>query len=150
MVAGGWKREKQSFNRASRRDQRRAARARRRRPCSCRRFFTHSFESAPIRNLAEHEHAVSIGTSVILLVVYALGLLFTLRTHAHIYSPPAAADDEDPADRPRRRHAWSVQKSVGHAARGVGRDWRSSRELLVGSAEPMAEHIGLEPRSSSA
>ena len=43
----------------------------------------------PLPLLARLSAAVpdlTLGTSVILLVVYALGLLFTLRTHSHIFS----------------------------------------------------------------
>ena len=35
--------------------------------------------------LVQHEERVSMSASVVLLAVYALGLLFTLRTHKHLW-----------------------------------------------------------------
>src|SRR3712207_9196204 len=49
-------------------------------------IFHFTAERAHDPLLADHEERVSIGTSFILLIVYGLGLLFTLRTHRHIFS----------------------------------------------------------------
>src|SRR3954469_6792445 len=120
MVVGGWNREKQSFSRANAESSSGLlllAVAALLLPA----IFHHSFHLVDPQ-LREHEHRVSIGTSVILLVVYGLGLLFTLRTHAHVFSHPPAQGPEDPqglGDMER----WSVKKSVGvlvAAAAGVG------------------------------
>jgi Ca2+:H+ antiporter len=48
---------------------------------------------------------LSIGISVILLVIYALSLFFQLRTHAHIYEGEAEHEEEEIPP-------WSVKKSV--------------------------------------
>jgi Ca2+:H+ antiporter len=136
MLVGGWGREKQKFSRASAESSAGLlilAVAAMLLPA----IFHHSFRLTDPQ-LIEHEHAVSIGTSVILLAVYALGLLFTLKTHAHIFSPPPPRSDEDPAGLGKH---WSTKKSVGlllAAAAGIG----IISELLVGSAETMAARLG--------
>jgi Ca2+:H+ antiporter len=87
--------------------------------------------------ITRHEHRVSIGTSVILLIVYALGLLFTLRTHAHIFSA-APRRQHDSAGDPQR---WSVKKSIlllVLASVGIG----IVAELLVKTAETLGETLG--------
>ena len=91
-------------------------------------------------DLFEHEHGVSIATSIVLLATYGLGLLFTLRTHAHIFSPQPAQSPEEPPG-PVHGEAWSVKKSVLMlfiAAAGIA----LVAELLVGSAEKTAERFG--------
>jgi Ca2+:H+ antiporter len=93
--------------------------------------------------IVEHEHRVSIGTSVILLIVYGLGLLFTLRTHAHIFSPAAPRSEEDPQGI-EGHEQWSVKKSVIMlllASLGIG----LVAELLVGAAEKVAHTFGWNP-----
>jgi Ca2+:H+ antiporter len=138
MVVGGWGREKQTFSRANAESSSGLlllAVAALLFPA----IFHHSFRMSD-PELVRHEHRVSIGTSVILLGVYGLGLLFTLRTHAHVFSRRPAQGPEDPAgfdDEGR----WSVKKSLGlllAAAVGVA----LVAELLVGSAEVMAERLG--------
>jgi Ca2+:H+ antiporter len=138
MVAGGWGREKQTFSRANAESSSGLlllAVAALLFPA----IFHHSFQRSDPEILL-HEHRVSLGTSVILLVVYALGLLFTLRTHAHVFSRAPATGPEEPPGLGDDEH-WSVKKSVGillAAAAGIG----VVAELLVGSAEVMADHLG--------
>src|SRR4051794_1994363 len=138
MVFGGWGREKQTFSRANAESSSGLlllAVAALLFPA----IFHHSFNLTD-PHLVEHEHRVSVGTSVILLAVYGLGLLFTLRTHAHIFSRAPAQSPEDPVGL-RDGEGWSVKKSVGMllaAAVGVA----VVAELLVGSAEVMAERLG--------
>src|SRR3954471_20371355 len=94
MVVGGWNREKQRFNRSSAEASGgllAIAVAAMMLPA----VFHFSFKLQD-PNLAAHEHGVSIGTSIILLAVYALGLIFTLRTHAHIFSAAPAETPESP------------------------------------------------------
>ena len=138
MVVGGWKREKQIFNRSSAETNAgllAIAAAAMMLPA----VFHFSFKLSDAR-LFEHEHAVSIGTSVILLAVYGLGMLFTLKTHAHIFTRPPCESPED--SRGGGSHAaWSVRRSmltlIG-ASIGVA----LVAELLVGSAESMAHRLG--------
>lgn len=137
MVVGGWGREKQTFSRANAESSSGLlllAVAAMLVPA----IFHYSYRAAdPL--LTEHEHGVSIGTSLILLLVYGLGLLFTLRTHAHVFSSAPAHGPEDPRGLDDGR--WTIGKSVGlllAAAAGIG----FVAELLVGSAEVMAERLG--------
>jgi Ca2+:H+ antiporter len=138
MVVGGVGREKQSFSRANAQSSSGLlllAVAALLLPA----IFHNSFRlSDP--ELVTHEHNVSIGTSVILLVVYGLGLLYTLHTHAHLFSHRPPQSPEDPAG-VGHGDSWSVRKSVGlllAAAVGIG----VVAELLVGSAEVMADRLG--------
>src|SRR5207249_4595476 len=99
--------------------------------------FTYQFRDP---HLEQHEHGVSLGTSWILLAVYGLGLIFTLRTHAHIFTPAPPSSEEDPR-RGFGGEGWSIRKSIlmlFAAAAGIG----IVAELLVGSAEMMAHHLG--------
>jgi Ca2+:H+ antiporter len=138
MVVGGWNREKQTFSRANAESSSGLlllAVAAMLFPA----IFHHSFHLIDPK-LVEHEHRVSVGTSVILLGVYGLGLLFTLRTHAHIFSHAPAQTPEDPAGLGDKEF-WSVRKSIAllvAAAVGVG----VVAELLVASAEVMAQRLG--------
>ena len=138
MVVGGWGREKQTFSRANAESSSGLlllAVAALLLPA----IFHYSYGMTD-PHLVQHEHRVSIGTSVILLAVYGLGLLFTLRTHAHVFSPAPAHGPEDPAGLGDAQ-LWSVKRSVGMllaAAVGVG----LVAELLVGSAEVMADRLG--------
>jgi Ca2+:H+ antiporter len=138
MLVGGWGREKQRFSRANAESSSGLlllAVAALLFPA----IFHHSFQFTDPQ-LVAHEHRVSVGTSVILLVVYALGLLFTLRTHAHVFSHAPAQSPEDPPGLG-DEEKWSVKKSVGMlvaGAAGVG----VVAELLVGSAETMAKSLG--------
>ena len=137
MVVGGWGREKQTFSRANAESSSGLlllAVAALMFPA----IFHHSFHLTD-PELVQHEHRVSLGTSIILLVVYGLGLLFTLRTHAHVFSRAPAQGPEDPGFG--HGELWSVKRSVGMllaAAVGVG----LVAELLVGSAEVMAQRLG--------
>ena len=139
MVVGGWKREKQIFNRSSAETNAgllAIAAAAMMLPA----VFHFSFRLTDAR-LIEHEHAVSIGTSVILLAVYALGMLFTLKTHAHIFTRPPCESPEDSGGYRGTHEAWSVRRSVltlVAASIGVA----LVAELLVGSAESMAHKLG--------
>jgi Ca2+:H+ antiporter len=81
-------------------------------------------------------HALSVGVSLILLLSYAGGLLFSLRTHKDLFNP-AHADDHVGA-------AWSVRRAVTMLAiAGVAVGVMS--EILVGSINEAAEDIGLSP-----
>jgi Ca2+:H+ antiporter len=140
ILVGGWNREKQEFNRSSAETNAGMlllAVAAMLFPAIF--HFTYQLHDA---KLIEHEHAVSIGTSIILLLVYALGLLFTLRTHAHIFSPEPQRSEEDPRRGIGGMHGrWSVKKSVIMlllASAGIG----LVAELLVGSAEKVAHDMG--------
>jgi Ca2+:H+ antiporter len=137
MVVGGWKREKQVFSRSSAEVNSgllALATASMLFPA----IFHFTAERMHDVQIHQHERSVSMLTSVILLIIYGLGLLFTLRTHAHIFSPRPA---ESPEDFRGFSDAWSVRKSVIVlllASAGIA----IVAELLVGSAEQLAKQLG--------
>src|SRR5438128_1534817 len=87
MLTGGWKREQQTFNRATA-----EANGGMLALAVAALLFPAIFHSTAEKlhdmQLSLHERNVSIGVSLVLIVVYALGLLFTLRTHAHLFPRP--------------------------------------------------------------
>ncbi|HYV46279.1 MAG TPA: calcium/proton exchanger [Myxococcaceae bacterium] len=77
---------------------------------------------------------LSVGIAVILLVIYACSLFFQLRTHAHIYEGEGDGEDEDIP-------AWSVKKSIAvllAATLGVV----VVAEFLVHAIEPAIQSFG--------
>jgi len=82
-------------------------------------------------------HALSVGVSLILLLSYAGGLLFSLRTHKDLFNP-VHGEEEHVAE------PWSVRRAVTMlAVAGVAVGVMS--EILVGSITEAAEDIGLSP-----
>ncbi len=137
MVVGGWKREKQVFSRSTAEVNSgllALATAAMMFPA----IFHFTAERMHDLQIHEHEKKVSMLTSIILLIVYALGLIFTLRTHAHIFCPKPAETPEDPKG---FGEQWPIRKSVLTlllASAGIA----IVAELLVGSAEKMASRLG--------
>jgi Ca2+:H+ antiporter len=80
------------------------------------------------------EH-MSFAVAIILLVSYVAGLLFTLRTHEHLFNAPHG--DEDVLD-----NAWPVRRSVLTLA-GAGIAVGVMSEILVGSINEASQSIGL-------
>src|SRR5215218_11163358 len=81
--------------------------------------------------------SLSVGVAIILLLSYGAGLLFSLRTHAHLFNP--AHDEDDHGGEP-----WTVRRSVTMLAiAGVAVGVMS--EILVGSITEASESIGLSP-----
>ncbi len=75
-----------------------------------------------------------------LLLVYGLGLFFTLRTHRHIFSPEPASSDESPPGLHGVNRGWSVRRCIlALLAASVGVSIFS--ELLVGSVQQAAESL---------
>ena len=109
MLAGGWRRESQTFGRATAQTSSSLLAV----AVTAMLFpaiFHFSFALTDA-HLAQHEAGVSIGTAFVLLLVYGLGLLFTLRTHRHIFSPAPAQTPEDPGGIS-AEGGWTVRKSV--------------------------------------
>jgi len=80
---------------------------------------------------------MSFGVSIVLLLSYAGGLWFSLKTHRDVFNPETE-DHESAAG------AWSVRRSIGALAiAGVAVGVMS--EILVGSIESASEGIGLSP-----
>jgi Ca2+:H+ antiporter len=92
-------------------------------------------------SIGEHRHAfgsdlehLSLGISVVMIVVYLCGLFFSLRTHKDLFNPGQTAESDRPA--------WSLRRSVlmlGAAGVLVG----AMSDLLVGSIEHASRDIGL-------
>lgn len=84
------------------------------------------------------EHRLSLLISVILIVTYLLSLLFSLRTHSHLYTGAAATRYHEPTE----AGSWSRVTSVTvllAASAFVG----LMSELLVGSVEHAAAAMGM-------
>ena len=80
---------------------------------------------------------MSAAVAILLLLSYAAGLLFSLRTHKDLFNP--AHGEEDHIGEP-----WSVRKAViALAVAGVAVGLMS--EILVGSITEASESIGLSP-----
>ena len=78
---------------------------------------------------------LSVATAVVLIVTYAFGLWFSLRTHKDLFNPPYAEEHEE-------GFGWSVRRSVIYlfiAGLAVG----LMSEILVGSISEASESIGL-------
>jgi Ca2+:H+ antiporter len=104
-------------------------------------IFHHTAEVQHDPLQPQHELAVSIGAGIVLLLVYALGLLFTLHTHAHVFSPPVAESPEEKPGISALHPPWSVRRSV-IALFIAAVIIAFLAELLVGAAEPTAARLG--------
>jgi Ca2+:H+ antiporter len=139
MLVGGWKRDKQTFSKASSEvnsGMMVVTVAAMLLPAMF--HITYHWEGG---QYVEREHALSFGTSIILLIVYGLGLLFTLRTHSHLFTSAPASSPEEPAGISGISGAhWSIRKSV-IVLLIASVLIAFIAELLVGSAEKMAERL---------
>jgi Ca2+:H+ antiporter len=80
--------------------------------------------------------SLSVVVSIVLLVVYALNLVFSLVTHAKLFSC------DDPAQAEPHEKPWSLKTSAAILAGATAMvAWMS--EVLVGAIEPTAEGMGL-------
>ena len=78
---------------------------------------------------------LSLGVALVLIVSYALGLLFSLKTHKKVFNPFEGEEEE-------HEGAWTIKRSLvllGIAALLVG----VMSEVLVGSISEASEDIGL-------
>ncbi|HTA33477.1 MAG TPA: calcium/proton exchanger [Solirubrobacteraceae bacterium] len=139
MLAGGWHRTKQTFDRTAAQTQTGML------------LLTIAALVLPsVLALAHHvtlptvgevrhgfgrdvEH-VSLVVAFVLIATYAAGLFFSLRTHRGLFNP---SDTED-----NRTDAWSLRRSVGTLA-GVGAVVAGLSDVLVGSIEHAASDIGV-------
>ena len=81
--------------------------------------------------------ALSVGVAIVLLASYAAALVFSLKTHAHLFNP--SHDEEEHGGEP-----WSVRKSVLMLA-GAGAAVGWMFEILVHSITEASASIGLSP-----
>jgi Ca2+:H+ antiporter len=93
------------------------------------------FHAASPRGVVVDEGAISLAISCLLIVVYALSLIFSLGTHKHMFeaAPQPAAHGEP---------QWGLPVAIGVLAIATFFiAWLS--EILVGSVEPTAAEIGM-------
>ena len=79
------------------------------------------------------EH-LSLAVAIVLMITYAAGLLFSLRTHRDIFNPPYEEDED--------AWGWSVRTSVTMLA-VAGLAVGVMSEILVGSISEASESVGL-------
>jgi Ca2+:H+ antiporter len=80
---------------------------------------------------------MSFGVSIVLLLSYAGGLWFSLKTHKDVFNPELGREDVP-------HGTWSIKRSVtALALAGVAVGFMS--EILVGSIEEASKGIGLSP-----
>jgi Ca2+:H+ antiporter len=85
----------------------------------------------------EHLEAISLAIALILITVYAGSLLFTLKSHRHLFLPEGSEEVPEPAD-----EAWSLKRSAAvllAAAAGIG----VVAEFLVEAVEVAGQALGL-------
>ena len=91
---------------------------------------------AEIVNYSSDLEELSIGVAIVILVTYAAGLLFSLRTHKDVFNPTHDVEEEHEG------FGWSVKRSVAMlAVAGVAVGLVS--EILVGSISEASESIGI-------
>jgi len=78
---------------------------------------------------------LSLGVAIVLMLSYAAGLFFSLKTHKKVFNPYGAEEEE-------HEHSWSIRRAMlmlGGAALLVG----LMSEILVGSISEASHEIGL-------
>jgi Ca2+:H+ antiporter len=77
---------------------------------------------------------LSLAVAIVLIASYAIGLVFSLRTHRDLFNPPYEEDED--------AWGWSIRTSVvALAVAGIAVGVMS--EILVGSIEAASESVGL-------
>ena len=138
MLAGGWKRTRQTFDRTAAQTQTGmllltvAALA----LPSILEISHHT--SLPgvneVRRVFEHDvEWVSLAVALVLVATYVAGLFFSLRTHRDLFNPAGERDDSG---------SWSLRRSLGTLA-VAGALVALMSDILVGSIEHASRDIGL-------
>ncbi len=90
-------------------------------------------------NAQAQEQDLSLEIAVVLFVTYILSLIFTLRTHSHLYSGGVDLKSEQQAI---GTHGWSRSKSIGILLAATALVALMS-EFLVGAVEEASKALGL-------
>jgi Ca2+:H+ antiporter len=85
------------------------------------------------------EQDLSLEIAVVLIVTYVLSLVFTLRTHSHLYTGGIDKKDEQEAI---GTHGWSMGRSIGTLLAATALVGVMS-EFLVGAVEEASKELGL-------
>jgi Ca2+:H+ antiporter len=141
MVAGGWNRERQTFNRTAAHTQ--AGMLLLAAAALVLPAVFQLIHGGSLPNVSELRHNygsevehLSLGVALILIASYIAGLWFSLRTHRDLFNVETEDDDQVTAQ------TWSVRKSVTLLAVAGGLVGLMS-EILVGSIEQASHQIGL-------
>jgi Ca2+:H+ antiporter len=130
MVAGGLRHREQTFNAQGAR-----AQATMMTLAAITLILPAAYQAALGKDASPGLVPLSVSISVVLLVVYALFLAFSLVTHSSLFSGSHAAEDDDAPH-------WSIGRSAAVlAVSTVFVAWMS--EILVGSLQPAARSLGL-------
>jgi Ca2+:H+ antiporter len=89
-------------------------------------------------SLIGDEHELSLEISFVLIITYALSLLFSLRTHKHLY----VGEEAEHGDEAIGTHGWSQGKSVA-VLLGATALVALMSEFLVGAVDQAAQSIGM-------
>jgi len=92
-------------------------------------------------NAVRLENDLSLEISFVLLVIYGFSLLFSLRTHKHLFSEPKEIIETENTDH-KTGTGWSMKKSIFVLATATGLIAYIS-EILVGSIEHAAKSFGM-------
>jgi Ca2+:H+ antiporter len=139
MLAGGWKRTLQSFDRTAAQTQAgmlllTVAALSLPSLLTIAHHVTLPVVSDVRRTFAGDVEGVSIAVALVLIATYLAGLFFSLRTHRDLFNPVGAQDH--PAS------TWSVRRSIGTLA-AAGLLVALMSNILVGSIEHASRDIGL-------
>jgi Ca2+:H+ antiporter len=142
MLVGGLRRERQQFNRTAARSQSTMlilASAALVMPAVFQLVDGGSLPDpgSELVSFSSSVESLSLTVAIVLLVCYAGGLWFSLKSHRDLFNPPDHEEDQEP-----EREPWSVKRSVillAVAGLAVG----LMSEILVGSISETAESVGL-------
>ncbi|NWG13547.1 MAG: calcium/proton exchanger [Acidobacteria bacterium] len=88
------------------------------------------------RRMAEREMSLEI--AIVLIICYVLSLIFTLRTHRHLYAGGSAKEGAGTMD----GHGWSIRQAAA-VLLGSSALVALMSELLVGAAEEAGKSLGM-------
>lgn len=83
-------------------------------------------------------HHLSVGLSVLLIIAYALGLLFSLKTHREFFASPQTGEDEE------EEEPWPIGLALGTLG-GVTIVVALVSEIFVESVQQAAVSLGMTP-----
>jgi Ca2+:H+ antiporter len=141
MLVGGWKHPRQTFNRTAAHTQ--AGMLLLAAAALVLPAVFQIVHGGGLPNVSEERHSfgsdlenLSLGVAIVLILSYAAGLWFSLRTHRNLFNVETDDDDE------LTEETWTVRKSVALLA-VAGLLVGVMSEILVGSIEKASHDIGL-------
>ncbi|MBG6071272.1 MULTISPECIES: calcium/proton exchanger [unclassified Polaromonas] len=100
---------------------------------------------APGTNQAVSDEHLSLGVSVVLILLYAANLVYTLITHRNVFSPEREIRNESPAGSENEKAAeWTVKMAVGVLVAATV-FIAMEAHLVSGALEDTAKVLGLSP-----